>query len=157
MSSELTERQAFLVLNALPNIGPITLNRLLAELGGDPRAVFAVGRRRLETVKGVGPVISESIETWRELFDLPRDEQCPGSAPHATVDECPCSARCHDGHHHERDHRAEQRVLYGRSHRSRFELGCRSEESNRSQRQEATDDYPSCNCASGSAGDAETE
>ena len=27
MSSELTEQQAFLVLNALPNIGPITLNR----------------------------------------------------------------------------------------------------------------------------------
>ena len=32
----MTERQAFLILNALPNIGPITLNRLLAELGGDP-------------------------------------------------------------------------------------------------------------------------
>ena len=32
-TGELTERQAFLALNALPNIGPITLNRLLAELG----------------------------------------------------------------------------------------------------------------------------
>jgi DNA processing protein len=39
MSSDLTERQAFLVLNALPNIGPITLNRLLEELGADPRNV----------------------------------------------------------------------------------------------------------------------
>ena len=29
MSHDLTERQAFLVLNALPNIGPVTLNRLL--------------------------------------------------------------------------------------------------------------------------------
>src|SRR5688572_11593848 len=35
----LTELQAFIVLNALPNIGPITLNRLLEELGGDPRAI----------------------------------------------------------------------------------------------------------------------
>ena len=35
MSRELTEQQAFLVLNALPNIGPITLNRLLEDLGGD--------------------------------------------------------------------------------------------------------------------------
>jgi DNA processing protein len=60
-SSELTEWQAFLVLNALPNIGPITLNRLLAELGGDPCAVFTAGKRRLESVKGVGPVISETI------------------------------------------------------------------------------------------------
>src|SRR5690606_14628741 len=40
MNSELTEQQAFLVLNALPNIGPITLNRVLEELGGDPRAVL---------------------------------------------------------------------------------------------------------------------
>lgn len=75
MSSELTEQQAFLVLNALPNIGPITLNRLLAELGGDPRSVFSVGKRRLESVKGVGPVISESIETWREHLDLAREEE----------------------------------------------------------------------------------
>jgi len=74
MSSELTERQALLVLNALPNIGPVTLNRLLAELGGDPRVVFAVGRRRLEAVKGVGPVISETIEAWREHLDLAREE-----------------------------------------------------------------------------------
>ena len=74
-SESLTERQAFLVLNALPNIGPITLNRLLDELGGDPRAVFTAGKRRLESVKGVGPVISDSITTWREQFDLPREEE----------------------------------------------------------------------------------
>jgi DNA processing protein len=75
MSVELTERQAFLVLNALPNIGPITLNRLLAELGGDPRAVFTAGKRRLEGVKGVGPVISETIGAWAEHFDLGREEE----------------------------------------------------------------------------------
>jgi len=75
MHSELTERQAFLVLNALPNIGPITLNRLLVELGGDPRLVFAAERRRLEAVKGVGPVISETIATWRDHFDLAREEE----------------------------------------------------------------------------------
>jgi DNA processing protein len=33
MDVNLTERQALLVLNALPNVGPITLNRLLGELG----------------------------------------------------------------------------------------------------------------------------
>ena len=71
----LTERQAFLVLNALPNIGPITLNRLLAELGGDPRAVLAADRRRLEAVKGVGAVMATSIAGWRELFDVGREEE----------------------------------------------------------------------------------
>lgn len=75
MSRELTERQAFLVLNALPNIGPITLNRLLAELGGDPRAVLAAGKRTLESVKGVGPVISDTVVAWREHFDLAREEE----------------------------------------------------------------------------------
>jgi DNA processing protein len=71
---ELTERQAFLVLNALPNIGPITLNRLLGELGGDPREVLAAEKRRLETVKGVGPVIAATIAAWAEHTDPVREE-----------------------------------------------------------------------------------
>lgn len=71
----LTEQQAFLILNALPNIGPITTNRLLAELGGDPRAIFNTPSKRLESVKGVGPAISGTIANWREHFDLPREEE----------------------------------------------------------------------------------
>lgn len=74
MSKELSERQALLVLNALPNIGPITLNRLLEELAGDPRAVLAADRRTLESVKGVGPVISETIVNWTAHLDLAREE-----------------------------------------------------------------------------------
>jgi DNA processing protein len=75
MSGELSEQQAFLILNALPNIGPITLNRLLEELGGDPRAVLAADARRLESVKGVGPVIRSTLLQWREHFDLAREEE----------------------------------------------------------------------------------
>jgi DNA processing protein len=75
MGIDLTEQQAFLVLNALPNIGPITTNRLLEELGGDPRAIFSVGARRLETVKGVGPVIAQTLAGWTEHFDLAREEK----------------------------------------------------------------------------------
>src|SRR5512142_3441173 len=75
MSVDLTERQALLVLNALPNIGPITTNRLLEELGGDPRAIFAAGARRLEAVKGVGPAIRETIVRWSEHFDLTKEER----------------------------------------------------------------------------------
>jgi DNA processing protein len=75
MGESLSEQQAFLVLNALPNIGPITLNRLLAELGGDPRAVFTAGVRRLEAVRGVGPAISSTIANWTEHFNLAREEE----------------------------------------------------------------------------------
>lgn len=75
MSSVLTERQAFLVLNALPNIGPITLNRILAVVGGDPREVLQLSPRQLETIKGVGPVISATLARWSEHFDLAREEE----------------------------------------------------------------------------------
>ena len=74
-SAPLTEHQAFLILNALPNIGPVTLNRLLVELGGDPRAVLAAARPQLEAVRGVGPVIASTVADWRTHFDLAREEQ----------------------------------------------------------------------------------
>ena len=74
-SIELTERQACLVLNALPNIGPITLNRLRAELGANARAVFRTGAQRLEEVTGVGPVMIETLLNWRKYFDLDREEE----------------------------------------------------------------------------------
>lgn len=64
-----------MVLNDLPNIGPITLNRLLAEFAGDPRAILAAPRRRLETVRGVGPETSAALQGWREHFDLAREEE----------------------------------------------------------------------------------
>lgn len=72
---ELTERQAFMILNDLPNIGPISLNRLLEEFGGDPRDILASDKRRLESVKGVGPETSAALRNWRTHFDLAREEE----------------------------------------------------------------------------------
>ena len=74
MSRELTEQQALLVLNALPNIGPITTNRLIETLGGDPRRIFSSSAKTLQSVRGVGPVIADSILGWENLFDLEREE-----------------------------------------------------------------------------------
>ena len=75
MADPLTERQAFMVLNDLPNIGPVTLNRLLQEFGDDPREILSAPRRRLETVKGVGPETSDALTNWRTHFDLAREEE----------------------------------------------------------------------------------
>lgn len=72
--SELTERQAFMIMNDLPNIGPITLNRLLTEFGGDPRDILVADKRRLESVRGVGPETSSALLAWRTHFDLAREE-----------------------------------------------------------------------------------
>ncbi len=74
-SPALTARQALLVLNDLPNIGPVVLNRLLAEFGGDPVAVLRADRRRLETVRGVGPDTSAALVGWTAHFDLAKEEE----------------------------------------------------------------------------------
>ncbi len=74
-SGELSEKQAFLVLNALPDIGPITTNRLLAAFGDDPRRLFEAPARELESVKGVGPRISANLRAWRTLVDLEKEEE----------------------------------------------------------------------------------
>jgi DNA processing protein len=75
MADTLTDRQAFMILNDLPNIGPITLNRLLQELGGDPRDILSADKRRLESVRGVGPETSAALMNWRTHFDLAREEE----------------------------------------------------------------------------------
>lgn len=75
MSDSLSEQDAYLVLNALPNIGPITLNRLLAELGGDARTVFLTSAQQLEKVKGVGPAISQTILKWKAYFNLEKEKE----------------------------------------------------------------------------------
>ncbi len=74
-SGELSENQAFLVLNALPDIGPITTNRLLGAFGDDPRRLFEAPARELEAVKGVGPKISGNLRAWRTLVDLDKEEE----------------------------------------------------------------------------------
>ncbi|HEY4302513.1 MAG TPA: DNA-processing protein DprA [Candidatus Didemnitutus sp.] len=70
---ELTERDALMVLNDLPNIGPISLNRLLAEFDRDPVRILGAERRRLESVHGIGPESSAAIREWRRHFDLDRE------------------------------------------------------------------------------------
>lgn len=64
-----------MILNDLPNIGPITLNRLLAEFDGDPVAILGAERKRLESVRGVGPETSAAVTGWTAHFDLAREEE----------------------------------------------------------------------------------
>lgn len=72
--AQLTVKQAFIILNALPDIGPIALNRLLADLGGDPRQVLATDGARLQQVPGIRPSAAAAVVRWREHFDLPAEE-----------------------------------------------------------------------------------
>jgi DNA processing protein len=72
-STDLSQREALMVLNGLPTMGPITLNRLLEAFGGDPVAVLGAGAAELKSVKGVGPAVAEAIRRWDELFPLQRE------------------------------------------------------------------------------------
>ena len=74
MRSELTEKQAFLALNALPGIGPIGLNQLLDGFDGDPAAALSGDRRSLEAVLGSRPGLVTAIRDWRAHFDPSREE-----------------------------------------------------------------------------------
>jgi DNA processing protein len=69
----LPARQALLILNALPGLGPLTLNRLLARFH-TPTAILEASAQHLESVPGVGPVISSAIRSWRTHFDLEAEE-----------------------------------------------------------------------------------
>ena len=73
--AQLTERQAFIVLNALPEIGPIAVNRLLADFGGDPREVLAATAVRLRQVPELRPSAAAALGRWRRQLDLAAEER----------------------------------------------------------------------------------
>ena len=65
--------KALMVLNGLPHVGPVTLNRLLGAFDGDAVKVMQAGRKALLKVAGVGPKIAGTLKGWRQHFDLRRE------------------------------------------------------------------------------------
>ncbi|MGH8021819.1 MAG: DNA-processing protein DprA, partial [Opitutaceae bacterium] len=80
MADELSRRQAFMVLNGLPGMGPITLNRLLEICEGDPLAVLNAPPARLREARRVGPAVAEAIQSWKRHFSLEKEEARLASA-----------------------------------------------------------------------------
>jgi len=74
MPSPLNHVQALLVLNALPHVGPVLLRHLLEAFDGDPVAVLAGPRARLESVRGIGPKAADALLNWPEHFKLEKEE-----------------------------------------------------------------------------------
>ncbi|MDA9763827.1 hypothetical protein N9C83_00525 [Opitutales bacterium] len=67
---ELNRYNAFIVLNDLPNIGPITLRRLLDAFHRDPVSIFNASSSQLKSVKGVGDAIVNTLRSWQTHLDL---------------------------------------------------------------------------------------
>lgn len=80
MPHDLTQRQALLVLNGLPHIGPVMLRRLMDAYGEDPVAVLSSGRAKLLSVKGVGQKVVDTLAQWSDRFDLNKEEASMGAS-----------------------------------------------------------------------------
>lgn len=65
----MTETEACIALNMVPNLGPVRLRRLLEALGS-PEAVLGAPKSRLRQVEGIGPEIAEGIGEWEKAVDL---------------------------------------------------------------------------------------
>ncbi len=70
----LTEKQAFLALNALPGVGPLGLNRLLQGFQGDPCAVFRADKRKLESIIGDRPGAVAAVLDWHTHVDPAKED-----------------------------------------------------------------------------------
>lgn len=73
MEPQLSREHAFLALNGLPAVGPISLNRLLDAFDGDPCRVLEASRSELERVKGIQRRAVDVLENWRQHFNLDRE------------------------------------------------------------------------------------
>ncbi len=68
-------RTARLILNALPNIGPISCRRMLAHCHDSPAAIFLLSRQQLLAIKGIGPAIADTLLNWRSFFNPSAEEE----------------------------------------------------------------------------------
>ncbi|MDR2982772.1 MAG: DNA-processing protein DprA [Puniceicoccales bacterium] len=68
-------REARLILNALPGMGPVTCRRLLDALGPNPVAIFHATQKQLLSVKGVGTITADAIINWHTHFDPVREKE----------------------------------------------------------------------------------
>jgi DNA processing protein len=72
--TELNAKRALMVLNALPNIGPITHRRLLEAFDGDPVRALTAPPGELKRIKGVGDTIAGTVAEWPKHFNWQREE-----------------------------------------------------------------------------------
>jgi DNA processing protein len=69
MGAAMTDREAYIVLNMIPGIGPIRLTALCAHFGSASAALSA-GRRGLCAVPGLGPELAGDVAAWESKTDL---------------------------------------------------------------------------------------
>lgn len=70
----MTRRQAFLVLNQLPRVGPVRVRKLL-EVFDSPEAILSATEQQIRRVNGFGAELAAWVTKWEEHTDLIREER----------------------------------------------------------------------------------
>ncbi len=70
----LSREDAFLILNALPRVGWVTLQKLLKFFDGDPVAILSTNEKDLE-VAGVSATVCKNLLQWHSLFDFEKEKR----------------------------------------------------------------------------------
>ena len=65
----MNDTEAAIVLNMLPQVGPVRVRRL-TERFGSPSAILTAPGSALRGVEGIGPEVSSVITSWKEHADL---------------------------------------------------------------------------------------
>lgn len=76
MKTAILEDPSWMIFNALPNIGPIALKRLMTHFGTNPARIFEASRIELMKVEGIGDGLSEIIANWHSYFNLEKELEC---------------------------------------------------------------------------------
>lgn len=75
-----------LVLNGLPQVGPVLSTHLMEAFGDDASAIFNAGDAALRRVKGLGEKAAEVLLHWEQYFNLEREKARMAQAGLAFVD-----------------------------------------------------------------------
>lgn len=73
MKTAISPEHAWIILNGLPNIGPIALRRLLPCFNDDPSKILEANRSQLKKVEGIGDTLASIIVNWQGHFDLDKE------------------------------------------------------------------------------------
>jgi DNA processing protein len=65
----MTDTEACIALNMIPNLGPVRVRKLLQAFGS-PQAVLQAKRREIERVEGFGLDLSVAVSEWERQTDL---------------------------------------------------------------------------------------
>jgi DNA processing protein len=68
MARPMTETEAFVALNMLPQIGPVRVGRLL-EVFGTAQGILQAKPQELRRIQGIGRHVAESLATWETQVD----------------------------------------------------------------------------------------